>query len=307
NATMRLTGTTPDGGSLSWQGDVTLQPLHSSGQLELAGVQLRPWWPYVRPHLPMALNSGRLDLKGQYRLELAEQTQLQVEQAMLRLEALALDSGKGPRAELQRLEIDQLALDLAARALSIGRLASPGLKTPAVRNAAGRLDWQRLLDSAPARQRATKPAESTTEAAAAESAPAAQDEAPAAPWRIRLAQGELADYRLSLTDRSPGEEVKLDVGPLSLQVRQFDSAAEQPFEVDLNTGLGPHGRLAASGPVSLAPLGADLKVEASDLDLRPLQAYLRPYVRLELHSGLLSSQLQIAFQQQEQLKLEVEG
>src|SRR5690606_8388618 len=95
--------------------------------------------------------------------------------------------------------------------------------------------------------------------------------------------------------------------PLSLQVRQFDSAAEQPFEVDLNTGLGPHGRLAASGPVSLAPLGADLKVEASDLDLRPLQAYLRPYVRLELHSGLLSSQLQIAFQQQEQLKLEVEG
>ncbi|MFN2944625.1 DUF748 domain-containing protein, partial [Escherichia coli] len=86
-------------------------------------------------------------------------------------------------------------------------------------------------------------------------------------------------------------EVPLEVGPLDLDLQNDDSLGKTPFDPKLKTGLGNRGQVQASGQVVLDPVSARLKVSTRDIDLRVAQAYISPFIRLELRSGFLGSEL----------------
>src|SRR5690606_41903061 len=73
------------------------------------------------------------------------------------------------------------------------------------------------------------------------------------PWQTLLADAQLRDYRLHLTDRVPRSPVELQVAPLNLDLKDFSSSGERPFELKLDTGLGKQGSLNAGGTVQLQP------------------------------------------------------
>ncbi|MGA4816423.1 DUF748 domain-containing protein [Pseudomonas aeruginosa] len=86
-------------------------------------------------------------------------------------------------------------------------------------------------------------------------------------------------------DRQPATEVPLEVGPLDLDPQNVDSLGKTPFDLKLKTSLGNRGQVQASGQVVLDPVSARLKVSTRDIDLRVAQAYISPFIRLELRSG----------------------
>ncbi|XFB07785.1 DUF748 domain-containing protein, partial [Azotobacter salinestris] len=49
------------------------------------------------------------------------------------------------------------------------------------------------------------------------------------------------------------------------------------------------------------------QLDSRDLDLRPAQAYLAPFIRLELRSGQLDSALKIDMKGGEKLALQIDG
>lgn len=118
---------------------------------------------------------------------------------------------------------------------------------------------------------------------------------------------QLRDYKAHLADRVPQHEVAVDVGPLNLDLKNFDSLGDKPFDLRLDTGLGKQGKLQATGNVQLSPTSAQLKVATQDIDLRLAQAYLSPFIRLELRSGLLGSDLDVQLRSTEPLALSVTG
>ncbi|MCY1512153.1 hypothetical protein D9M68_466040 [compost metagenome] len=61
------------------------------------------------------------------------------------------------------------------------------------------------------------------------------------------------------------------------------------------------------GQVQLKPTTARLQVQTRDIDMRVAQAYLSPFVRLELRSGLLDSDLNVELNSTEPLALAVTG
>ncbi|WP_349616289.1 DUF748 domain-containing protein [Azotobacter salinestris] len=295
NAELTLQASGPNAGRIDWRGQLSLLPLRSSGKLALEQASLRPWWPYVRDAAPLMLENGSFTLSADYQLELAQGLQLQLKNAALKLAPLALSAADGrPLARLQSLEIGKTSLDLARRQVSIGRLLGQELETWAAREADGQLDWQKLLASGspgqPARLDKGKPVGNE----------------PPRPWRILLADARLRGSRLHLADRLPKQEVKLQVGPLDLSLHNFDSHGKGPFLVDLDTGID-QGRLQAAGQVRLNPLAAELQLDSRDLDLRPAQAYLAPFIRLELRSGHLDSSLKVDLSSGEKPGLQIDG
>lgn len=110
-----------------------------------------------------------------------------------------------------------------------------------------------------------------------------------------------------LADRSQKEPVALDVGPLNLDVQNFDSLNQSPFTLKLDTGVGRQGKLQAAGQVNLAPVSAKLDVATRDIDLRVAQAYISPFIRLELRSGMLSSDLKVDLKSTEPLAFTITG
>ncbi|MBU5741502.1 DUF748 domain-containing protein [Pseudomonas aeruginosa] len=151
---------------------------------------------------------------------------------------------------------------------------------------------QQLADTAK-----TPPPESTKASA----------ETPAKPWHIVLRDAQLRGYKAHLVDRQPATEVPLEVGPLDLDLQNVDSLGKTPFDLKLKTGLGNRGQVQASGQVVLDPVSARLKVSTRDIDLRVAQAYISPFIRLELRSGFLGSELAVDLKSVEPLAFSVDG
>ncbi|MUT71552.1 DUF748 domain-containing protein [Stutzerimonas frequens] len=296
SADARLTASGASGGRIVWQGDLSLQPLASRGQLQISKLPLEAFWPYVRDAAPLVLQDGSIDLSTGYRLDLSDGLALTLDNAQATLAPLALDSPDGRKlVRLERLELSETTLDLARRQVSIGKLRSRNLKTWAAREADGELDWQKLF--------ATSASPSTAD----DQTPDSEARTSGEPWQVLLHDGQLRDYRVHLVDRVPVDEVELELGPLNLDISDFDSLATRPFSLKLDTGVGKQGTLQAQGQVQLSPVSGELAVTTRDIDLRIAQAYLSPLVSLELRSGMLSSELQVNLQGIEPLAFNVRG
>lgn len=296
SADARLTATGASGGRIDWQGDLNLQPLASRGQLQVSKLPLKDFWPYVRDAAPLVLRDGSIDLSTRYHLDLSDGLALTLDSAQAAVAPLALDSPDGRKlVRLERLELSETTLDLARRQVSIGKLRSRHLETWAAREADGELDWQKLFAAGPS------PSNADEQTADSETQTAGE------PWQVLLHDAQLRDYRVHLADRVPDDEVQLELGPLNLDISDFDSLANRPFSLKLDTGVGRQGALQAQGQLQLNPISGQLAVTTRDIDLRIAQAYLSPLVSLELRSGMLSSELQVDLQGTEPLAFSVRG
>ncbi|MGP0171563.1 DUF748 domain-containing protein [Pseudomonas sp. NCHU5208] len=293
DAEMTLTASGPYGARIDWQGQLSLTPaITSSGSLKISDGHLSTFWPYVRDAVPLVLKEGQIDLAGDYQLDLSSSTELQLSKVSAHLAPFAIDDPQGkPLVRLQRLDIADSRLDLAKQQVLIGQVRSQGLEAWAAREADGELDWQKLF---------SKPQGSEAEASE-------KPQEPGQPWQVRLADVQLRDYKAHLADRAPEQDVAVDVGPLNLDLADFDSLGDKPFTLRLDTGVGKQGKLQAKGEVQLKPTTARLKVATQDLDLRLAQAYLSPFIRLELRSGLLGSDLDVQLDGTTPLALSVTG
>ncbi|RRV14775.1 DUF748 domain-containing protein [Pseudomonas saudiphocaensis] len=296
SAAANLVATGPSGARVDWTGQFGLSPIASSGQLKISNLQLKDFWAYAQDALPLRLVEGRASFASDYRLDLGQGTELQLSDLSLQLSPFKLDSTDGqPLVRLEQLQISQSSLDLAKQQVVIGALSSQKLETWATRERDGELNWQKLLAGSKGEEPAAEPPE------------AAEDAEPAQAWQVLLQSAQLRDYQLHLSDRVPEQEVALEVGPLNLEVSDFDSRGTSPFGLKLDTGIGNRGSLQAQGQLQLTPLTGTLAIDSQDIDLRIAQAYLTPFVHLELRSGFLASQLKLELTEAEPLAFNLTG
>lgn len=297
---MSLVATGPYGGRIDWEGELSLVPFSSSGRLKLTDGRMKGFWPYVRDAVPLALEKGVVSLSTDYRLDLAKGTQLNLDKVWIKVADFAIKTPDNrPLVNLATLEVSDSTLDLAKQEVVIGKVHSQNLETWAAREADGQLDWQKLFAS---EARPAPKAEDTplTEAANAQAEPGK-------PWLVLLKDAQLRGYKVHLADRVPKEPVQLELGPLNLDIKDFDSRGESPFNLSLDTGLGKQGKVQAVGQVQLKPTTAQLQVQTRDIDMRVAQAYLSPFVRLELRSGMLDSDLNVDLKSTAPLALGITG
>lgn len=314
NADMTLVAAGPDGGQIDWVGRISLIPITSEGTLKVTDSKMKLWWPYVRDALPLALEDGVLNFSTAYTLNLSKETELKLTNVSASVAPFALNAPDGrPLVRLQHLDVSETSVDLAKQLVTVGKIRSQKLETWAAREADGQLDWQKLFASQPGKpaaphtpavdEKAAEPAPATEASAKAGTQPVAQGK----PWQVLLRDVQLRNYMVHLADRVPQEPVALDVGPLNLDMQNFDSLNKAPFTLKLDTGLGKQGSLTATGDVNLNPVSARLNVKTRDIDLRLAQAYISPFIRLELRSGMLGSDLAVDLTSTEPLAFSVTG
>ncbi|MFJ7886198.1 DUF748 domain-containing protein [Pseudomonas sp. NPDC096917] len=304
NADMTLVAMGPTGGRIDWSGTLSLVPIASEGKLKVTDGQMKVWWPYVRDALPLALEDGVLSFSTDYTLNLTKNTEMVLSNVSASIAPFKINAPDGrPLVRLERLNVSDTTVDLAKQHVVVGKIQSNNLETWATRENDGQLDWQKLFASQPA-----KPAHTAEEKLATQaSKPASSPAAPSKPWQVLLKDVELRNYRVHLADKEPKTPVALDIGPLNLNLKNFDSLNQSPFSLTLDTGVGKQGKLTASGNVNLSPIGAKLQVTTKDIDLRVAQAYIDPFIRLELRSGMLDSDLAVNLNSVEPLAFTVEG
>lgn len=303
---MTLVAAGPKGGRIDWQGTFSLVPIASEGTLKFTDGKMKLVWPYVRDIVPLVLEDGRVSFETHYKLNLSKETELLLDNTSLQIAPFAVNAPDGrPLVRLASLSVSETSIDLAKQLVTVGKIRSEKLETWAALEADGQLDWQKLFASQPAK---AKPAEKTEPATAT---PASKEttgtNTPSKPWQVLLRDVQLRNYQVHLADRTHKEPVALEVGPLNLDLQNFDSLNQSPFTLKLDTGVGKQGKLQASGDVNLAPVSSKLNVVTRDIDLRVAQAYISPFIRLELRSGMLNSDLDVDLKSTAPLAFSITG
>ena len=307
NADMTLVAAGPAGGQIDWTGNFSLTPIASEGKLKVTDGQMKVWWPYVRDALPLALENGVLNLSTDYKLNLAKETELLLSNVAVSVAPFAINAPDGrPLVKLERLDVSDTTVDLAKQQVVVGKIRSNKLETWAALEADGQLDWQKLFASQPSKAAVKAKAEPAATPAAADS-PKPEPTPPGKPWQVLLKDVQLRNYQVHLADRKAQPAVALEVGPLNLDLQNFDSLNGSPFTLKLDTGVGKQGKVTADGQVNLAPVSARLKVQTKDIDLRVAQSYITPFIRLELRSGMLGSDLAVDLKSTDPLAFSVTG
>ncbi|MGP6427897.1 DUF748 domain-containing protein [Pseudomonas pharyngis] len=307
NADMTLVAIGPAGGQIDWKGNFSLIPIASEGTLKITDGQMKAFWPYVRDAVPLVLENGVVSLSTDYKLNLSKETELLLSNVAVNIAPFAIKAPDGrPLAKLERLDVSDTTVDLAKQQVVVGKIRSQKLETWAALEADGQLDWQKLFASQPSKPAAKAAAEPANTPAAADS-PKPEPTAPSKPWQVLIKDVQLRDYKVHLADRSAKPEVTLDVTPLNVDLQNFDSLIGSPFNLRLDTGLGKQGKISADGVVNLAPVTAQLNVKTQDIDLRVAQSYINPFIRLELRSGMLGSDLKVNLKSTDPLALSVTG
>ena len=305
NADMTLVAKGPYGGQIDWSGSLSLSPIASEGTLKVTDGKMKAFWPYVRDAVPLVLEEGVISLDTHYTFNLSKETELLLDNTSVKVAPFAIKAPDGRQlVRLANLEVSDTSIDLAKQKVIVGKVRSDKLETWAALEKDGQLDWQKLFASQPAKATPKEKAEP----AAAEPTPAEKAaQAPSKPWQVLLKDVQLRNYNVHLADRSQKEPVALDVGPLNVDLQGFDSLNQSPFTLKLDTGVGKQGKLQAAGQVNLAPVWAKLDVSTRDIDLRVAQAYISPFILLELRSGMLASDLKVDLKSTEPLAFNVTG
>ena len=307
SADMTLVAIGPAGGQVDWTGNFSLIPLASEGKLKITDGKMKSFWPYVRDAVPLDLQSGVLSLSTDYKLNLSKETELLLSNVAVSVAPFAIKAPDGrPLAKLERLDISETTVDLAKQLVVVGKIRSHKLETWAALEADGQLDWQKLLASQPSKPAAKAKAEPASTPAVADS-PTPEPTPPGKPWQVLLKDVQLRDSQVHLADRKAQPAVALEVGPLNLDLQNFDSLNGSPFNLKLDTGVGKQGKILADGVLNLAPVSAKLKVQTKDIDLRVAQSYITPFMRLELRSGMLGSDLAVDLKSTDPLAFSVTG
>jgi hypothetical protein len=142
----------PGGGALSWQGDVSLQPIASKGEWRIRDLKLATVWQFFRDDLSVAEPSGNLSVAGRYDFSYhngAASLALQGVHARIAALSLVHEITRAPMLALDTIEATEARYDPATNELIVPRLKLSGGAFAATRSADGTLNWQSVLKQTP--------------------------------------------------------------------------------------------------------------------------------------------------------------
>ncbi|WP_045226467.1 DUF748 domain-containing protein [Methyloterricola oryzae] len=249
----------PDGGKLTWKGEVSVVPLASQGELAIESLKLATLWKFVRERLNLSEPAGDIALSAHYRFRQdKEKIDLGIEQAAFKLAGIKLAEPGGPLLDLAEIGFEKVSVDLASQSVNVPVFRIRKGRINAVMDESGQVNWQTLVKAeAPAANAKTPPAS----APPAEAAP---------PWKLSVERFEIAELGLDYLDRSRKGDFAVAVQDFGLELGvQVEAGAGAPqAKVD---GLGVHvNQVALSQPGAGAPLFSwdAFRVEGGRIDLQ---------------------------------------
>lgn len=258
-----LAASLPSGGSLAWKGNVSLQPLASSGEISIRRVKLSTVWQFLRDELSVTEPGGELVLAGRYDF-VYEQSKPALGMSRLQAEvsglSLAPAAGAPALLALRTIRISDARFALANRELVVPRLQLSDGELSASVSDDGTLDWQRLV----VRENSGKSHDENQP-------PRAQ------PWRVRLESIGIEKVALTYTDRSTMPALVVHAETLN-----------GGLMLDATAGAGPPHVVAED--IRVAVTGTVLAAPESDTPLATLDSFVLTGGRVDMRARSVLAQ-----------------
>lgn len=273
-----ITASTGFAERIEWHGDVTLNPLAVSGQVNIGGIALQKLAGLLKLPPGLAAPEGLASLATHYQVVRAEdRIDVTLDQLTARIAGLKLrgkDSAE-PVLALDLIEARDGKFDLRQRRIVIGAVTMTGGGLNIVRAGNGRLNLQELMQASPAEPAA---------------AAGAKEEPATAAWHYGIGRVALANFRTEFHDQtvSPAAELVMQDIDISVNGVSDDLKAAWPMRASLRARDG--GELLVEGKIVAGEPLVDLRVKLTELALKPVQPYLGAATTLKIADGRLGGE-----------------
>lgn len=269
--------TTDAGLKLDWQGDISLTPLISSGDIRLSGPVFTLAAQYLQDTILFQVPAGEQDTRFHYRLTRQPDTGwslalTDIQSTITQLQVRHKIS-REPVFNLQTLKLARGSLRWPEQTVELPEIDMRGGELWSALAADGTLNLTQLLPPA-------------NEEAAANAATTATQ--PAEPWAFSAPLLRLRDWHIHWSDRTLREPAALQLEKVQLEITGFNTRAGDPIQVQSEFSLGT-GQVAAKGtlqPLPLANLDLDFQLTALPLTLG--QSYIAEHALVEPPGGAVS-------------------
>jgi flagellar motor protein MotB len=278
------------GGKLDWQGNLSLNPLSSSGHIKLNNVQL----PRIRA---LAMQDfQQLDVQGyelfeaDYRADYADDKfNLNLNQGKFELRDVQAGGQNDTLVKTLQLAVQGIGFNLGRRELTVESVSASDADFNAWLNADGTFNYQTLLPSA-------------------EPAPAAAEPA-TTPWTVKIGKIALNNFGFNFEDRSLKKPIAIAAKPINLTLTDFSNNAASNLPFQLDASISQSGKLKIDGNAVLEPLSAQLAVDVKGIKLENFQPYVDKYARLDVIDGAwaVNGQLRIDKPEPDKLAIKFTG
>jgi len=276
---------TETGARLSWAGNLTVNPLQSSGQLSVAGSPLGIAHRYLREQLNFEFENCCLDLTLNYTLSLPPGGEFQaaVDDLNVSLRELSVRS-----ADDSEDIVSLPAMDLSGGQLrwpeATLRIAAINVEKPVLRvwsGENGQLNLGELLEQA-------GPVDAATAEQPEDTAVAGETDA-GLPLEITVSSLRINSMRADYIDRALDNPAPLELQDIELQITDLSTIAGNRAPVTVSASVDSGGEISASGSVSLMPdVAADLAFSLNGFALNALQPWADDAAFVSLDNGVLS-------------------
>jgi uncharacterized protein involved in outer membrane biogenesis len=205
-----ISATLTGGGTVGWEGEVSLVPLGSTGRLGIRGFPLATAWRFLQEDLALAEPAGQIDADVRYRFGYRDRAMsLEVDDVGLAVQGLVLTQrgDKAPLLALERIQLTGGHGDIVARELSVPEISVSRGRLAATMARDGTVNWQNLV---------LTPTPAAPTAGAAQVPHAAPAAAAAPPWRLAVERISVDEVALSFADRSRAAPLDIDVAGVTL-------------------------------------------------------------------------------------------
>ncbi len=278
------------GETLNVEGRVAIAPLSVRADLRLAGVPLARYAPYYQPYFKGRITGGKVDVNAG---AVWAQNSGRIDPVGLQMVDLQIARADGDKAQpmvmLPHVEVSEAAVDLKNRILAAGRIFTRGGRIALVRGADGRIDLlDMLVDTRVDTQDDTRVDSPVVPAGTTREDKRAVDSQPA--WQVDLGDFKLEGYALDFTDFQPDPPAHIEAHEISASAQGVSTRPDTQAKVTFALLWGDRGHFNAEGTLTPAPLEAELKIDAAELDIRPVQPYISKFLNLTVTSGGAAAQ-----------------
>jgi hypothetical protein len=273
-------GTTDSGEKFSWRGQFSLEPLQSAGELSVEGLAIAKYAPLFQDLFRFEIKDGVIDARSAYQFALSGTNY----SAAVTNAALALKSFKVAEKgatehllELDDLSVTNVSADTSARTAEVGQVAVNG----------GRLEVKRDRDQRINVIQMSQPPADVTNAPggilvlmqAATNAFAALINSTNL-WSAKVRHIDATNCALRWEDLATARPVRLLVDNISLSARDLSNISTSNQTAVLSLRWNTNGTVRVETKAQIAPPSVDVTLAVHDLELRPLDPYLEPFVNL---------------------------
>jgi hypothetical protein len=286
HGTYRFNLATESAETLSGEGTVSVTPVTSNGEVNLAGLQLTKYMPYAETAFAGKLTSGKLDIQIPYRFALTTNgIRAGVSNLAVTLSDLEIKTPEKNEtvARIERADVKNVDASLEHTRAAVGFVNLAGGSILLRQAKDGTINLLGLLKQSP-----EPPKNSPSPEPAADHATNKQS-TNAPKWSVSLNEFNLANYTIQIEDEKPARPVMLKLNDFGLNIRNASTDLTAPIAAKLNFTLAEKGIVDLAADVRLDPVSANANLGITNIDLRTIQPYLDERVGLTITSGLLST------------------